>query len=1117
MDECDLETPILLSLREREANGGSVFEASIRTIAAAMGLENTLADRLRLASTLSALESDGLVTSRSFEADDVECTDVGAEATAPSGDTADTPAPSDAAVDGTEDGGDAADGTSYRLTAAGREQADDRYAQLEAERVVVVTDDDRCELPLGTVPDAYDIPLSRALASRTSDGTISLESALEPAFVGRESERDRLAALLERARDGQSSVALLAGGPGIGKTALVERLCADASDRGFETAIGRCRRDGGAPYHPFRDAFDDRDDAEPLPFVDSPSPPVHDDATYDARLEAVYDRTAAWLEDRAAERPLVLAIDDLQWADTATVELLTHVLETVDDAPLAVICTGRPEGPETDGQLVWISEAVGRRASAVRLELEPLDREPITELVGRHVGDRDVPPTFVDAIAEETGGNPLFVVETVEHMLETERIDPTHDYYPERPDKIAVADIVQTTVGARLERLDAATRAVLETGAVIGDIVPLSLLQTVTRHAASTCREYVDRLVESGLWQRTDETTVRFESDVVRSVVRDAVDEDRATRLHRRIADAMADDDRREIDATIAHHYSRADEPDHALEHWIAAADHATTLYAHEDAVTWYERALRLAHERGRDETILTVLESLGDVHYTRGEYETADKQFRYVRDRTTDPDRVRRTYRYQARVRFERSEYEATERYATAGLDVGGDDVTREVCWLHDYRAGADMKRGHIEAALEGFRTQRELAARIDDDLLLGRAHQNMGTCYMRQGDADRAVECFDRGVSLLERAGDDRELARCLNDLGIAYLRDDRLQRATETFERCRDLAAKTGSSRVKVLALNNLAMVTVTRAQWDEARPVLEQVFDIATRVGNDEIEAITHAKLALVERATGDLEAATNGLERGLEMLGGVQSSYHRAKYRIVLGTVHLQRGAFDRAADRIESGLELAIDREFTKLHANGLLARGVLERERGNLEAALEDQRAGLDLASGLDSDSDIATHRTELAATLVRIDGEIDRALEQSRRALESVPDGYRPIDVTARIVRAGALRRSGERNAARELLGEALEDASGMSNEATLRCLLELAACDRVSGDERLRRERLAVGRDLANETGATLYTDRFEDRLEDRPADAASEETSGSFRRRSERDGKAGPADR
>ncbi|WP_440770939.1 ATP-binding protein [Natronorubrum sp. DTA28] len=1108
MDERDLETPILLALREREANGGSVFEASIRTIAAAVDLEDTLADRLRLASTLSALESDGLVTSRDGEPRSDESTDDAVEAPARSGETA----------DGTGSNGDRANETSYRLTAAGRERADDRYARLESERVVVVTDDDRRELPLGAVPDAYDIPLSRALAARTPDGTISLESALEPAFVGRDSERDRLTTLLEGARDGQSSVALIAGEPGIGKTALIERLCADASDLGFETAIGRCRRDGGGPYHPFRDAFDDRADAEPLPFVDSPSPPVRDDTTYDARLEAVYDRTAAWLEDRAADRPLVLAIDDLQWADTATVELLTHLVETIDEAPLAVICTARPTGPETDGQLTWISETVGREESTVRLELGPLDREPITELVERHVGDRGVPPAFVDAIAEETGGNPLFVVETVEHMLEAGRIDPTHDYYPEHPDEIAVADVVQTTIGARLERLDPATRAVLETGAVVGDVVPRSLLQTATRHAPSTCREHVDRLVESGLWRRTDDATVRFESDVIRSVVRDAIDEEHASRLHRRIADAMAEDDRRETDATIAHHYDRADEPDLALEHWIAAADHATTLYALEDAVAWYERALRLARERGHEETILAVLESLGDVHYTRGEYETADKQFRYVRDRTTDPDRIRRTYRYQARVRFERSEYEATERYATAGLDVGGDDVTREVCWLHDYRAGADMKRGHIEAALEGFRTQRELAARIDDDLLLGRAHQNIGICYMRQGDADRAIGQFDRGVSLLERAGDDRELARCLNDFGIAYLRDDRLRRATETFERCRDLAAKTGSSRVKVLALNNLAMVTVTRARWEEARPVLEEVFEIATRVGNDEIEAITHAKLALVERATGDLETATDTLERGLEMLRETESTYHRAKYRIVLGTISLQRGAFDRAAERIDSGLELAIDREFTKLHAKGLLARGVLERERGALEAAIEDQRAGLDLATGLGSDSDVATHRTELAATLARTDGDdAERALEQSRRAIDGVPEGYRLVDVTARIVHAGVLRRSGDTEAARELLEAALEDATGMSNEATLRCLLELASCDRVSGDERLRRERLEVGYELAGEIGATLYADRFADRLADRPADAAPEETLSSLRRRPERDGKAGTADR
>lgn len=1041
---CTPKKLVLLSLREHALDDETVSDRSIRAIAAEIGLEETLAAHLRLASTLSILERDGLVTG------------------------CDTPTDGDRP-------------RTYALTSDGAKRADELRERLAGERVVVVDGDDRRELELGSVPDVYGVSLVTALSLRSADGAVYLEPDLQVAFVGRDDDLGRLHEVLDATREDGFSAALLTGDAGVGKSALLERVLETATERGFATAIGRCRRDGGAPYHPFRDAFATVRANDPFSSVGT-SPALYDEATYEMQLTTFHERVTTWLERQATDRPLVLAIEDLQWADAATRYLLEHLLAADSAFPIAVLCTCRTDSLDSDGTLASIDARIESDERSLRLDLEPLDHDGVTELVERHVGRRGVPPAFVDAIAEQSGGNPLFVVEIVESMLEDGSIDPTHGHYPDHTGEVIVSDLVQTTIGTRLDSLDANTRAVLEAGAIVGDVVSLELLQTATGHARSTLRAYVDRVVDARLWQRVDDATVRFTSEVVRSVVRDAIDDERASRLHRRIADWMVERDRWESHATIGYHYERSGELECALDHWIVAGERATAIYAHDDAIEWYERALWIAREHDREETVLEILESLGDVYYTRGEYDTADKHFRYIRERTDDLERIRRTYRYQARVRFERGDYEATERYAAAGLEIGADEVTREVCWLHDYHAGSHQKRGNLETATEGFSTQRELATQLDDDLLLGRAYQNLSICLSNRGETEHGLEYVERAIPLLEAAGDDRELARCLNDLAGLYFRSSQFDQAVATFQRSRAVAGKAGIPRVMVLASSNLGAMAVWRAEWGDGRSALEEAYEVATRMENEEIRGFVLGKLAVVERETGHLEEAIDTFERSLDILLDAESRFHCAQILTMLGHCHVLRGAFDRAAEAIDRAIDLATEHGFPKWRARGMQMRGCLERERDSPETAIPSLEEALERTTAACGDFLVAIVRTELCRTLNRA-GEPCRALRESRTARDEIPDSCRLLELNARIVHAGSLWRTGSHEDARTRLEGILASESDVSNLATVRCRWELGQLDLETGATERGRAHLVAGRELADEIGATLYVDRFD----------------------------------
>lgn len=1046
-----LDDLVLLYLESRAADpDGDRYARSTPGIAEAIGVAETVADRVALLSALSGLRTDGLIE----------------ESTAP--------------VDGL-----AGERSVYRLTDAGAARAAELAATYVDEPVVVRDGDETVERRLGALASSRDLSLVGALSKLTPSGEFALEEALEPGFVDREEELATLESALSDAEAGRPRAAFVAGEPGVGKTALVDRLVDRASAREFETLVGRCRSDGGGPYHPFVDAFReaiDGGDRPPL-FDDDELPEAADEQSYEAGVADLFARVADRLEARASERPVVLVVEDLQWIDAASRSLLAFLLESIDEAHLAVVATVRPSAREAADPATPLVRAAGDRA--VRIDLEPLDPAAVAELIERRVGRRGVPPACIDAIADHAGGNPLFVVETVDQLLDDATIDPRHGEYPDRAADLSLPDVVSTTVRRRLDRLDASTRAVLEAGAVVGDAVPFALLSAACDRPDHRLREHADLLVDGRVWTRDDGTTYRFSSSVVRSTVLDELDPERRRTAERRVADALAAADDADH-GTIARHYERAGDRERALEHALRAGEAATSVYAHEVAVDRYEWALSLARELGRDDAVLEALEALGDVHYTRGNYDDADKHFRYIRERTDDPELIRRTYRYQARTRFDIGEYDETESLANRGLAVGDEDaVTDEVCWLHDYRAGSWFHRGDLDEAIEGFSTERELATRLGNDLLLGRSLMNLGDCYSNRGDAERAIDLLERAVSILEGVEDRRELATCLNDLGITYGTVGEFDAAKSTLRRCRDSAEAIGDVQSRLSALNNLGVLAQIRGEWDEARECYAEIRRVAGRIGDEKSIGYALANEGAIAVEVATLEEAFEKVERAVETSRELDQKYITAQQLVGLGRVYLLSGSIDRAIDRAEAGLEIALENEYPETVAFGRQIRGRARRERGEIDAAIDDHREALSTALETGSEITIAQCRRELAETLLAAD-EHAEALKLVRTARRELPEQYRLVHLALQVTLGAVHRGRGEEGTAREALTTALELDSSPSNQIEMRARRELASLEREVGTVDAAREHARAGRSIAIETGTALYRRSFEEVL-------------------------------
>ena len=439
------------------------------------------------------------------------------------------------------------------------------------------------------------------------------QRALTP-LVGRGEELETLGRRWERARSGEGQLALIVGEPGIGKSRLIEEFrnrLGETPHTWVEWSSSQLLQN--TPLHPIaewgRQRFGADADAErrladlestlqligldsaeyaPLiaPLVDVPLPP---DRVPKLAPEALRRRQlaalGAWVFAGARTQPIVLAFEDLHWADPTSLDLLRTLAERAGQAPLFIVATTRPEfRPSWD-----------TRSHHCVISLAPLDgaqvRKMVGEIASRHALSKDV----VEGVGERTGGVPLFVEEVTRLLLER----------GEQGGVQAIPPTLQQSLAARLDRLGAA-RETAQIGAVLGRSFSYALLHSVSAVAdggaargdsEAGLHSALDRLAEADILIAEGvgaQATYRFKHALIQDAAYDSLLKSRRQALHRRAAEILRDIPERAAaePEAIAHHFTQAGLDDLAVEWWGKAADQALRRSALVEAVAQLTRAL---------------------------------------------------------------------------------------------------------------------------------------------------------------------------------------------------------------------------------------------------------------------------------------------------------------------------------------------------------------------------------------------------------------------------------------------------------------------------------------------------------------------------------------------
>jgi tetratricopeptide (TPR) repeat protein len=754
------------------------------------------------------------------------------------------------------------------------------------------------------------------------------ESYLQAArFVGRETELGRLSEALEATLAGRGSAWLVGGESGVGKSRLADELRTLALVRGAQVPRGQAISKGGSPYHLWRDvlrwlaltsdlAEEEASVLKPLvPDIadlvgfDVPDLPSLDPEVTQARLLWVVSEVFG-----RQDRPVVVILEDLQWAGSESLAMLDRLTQGVRDLPLLLIGTYR------DDEQPHLPEVLPRMQV---LKLERLTKQGVAELSVSMLGEVGRREPVVRLLQRETEGNPFFLVEVVRALAEEagqlERVGVMT--LPATVFAAGVWELVQR----RLDRVPEGARPLLRLAAVAGRELDLDVLWTLAPEVdlerwLATCADVAVLEVDGEQW--------RFAHNMLREGILDALTEEVLSGLHRKVAETLERSfpERAKEQAGIqAHLWERAEESEKAIEYLLRAGEQARAAYANEEAIAYFRRALALLDrfppeasvadpwDASRKRWRLGAAKELGQIQAYLGGAKSTEAED-YLRQAITlgkeiglaPRELVRLYYWLEEALFWQGPRGDDLIRIAEEGLALLGDDTESVEAALMNHQAA----RGYLN---KGNRVKfQELAHRTAQFLRRLPYSEELRPVYSHMWFACREERNVEEGLKWLQLLEEKATSYRDLMALGNANLfrgttlaQGGELHGAISLYPQALEQYTRAGSAMHTRMCLYWMIETHLSLGSLLKAEAYVHKYLETAKAMGDNMVLSAAHELMGRLSLCQGMWVKAADAFRKAIHLGRGKRARSQEAEVTELLGRAYLAQGDQAEAVGRFQ--------------------------------------------------------------------------------------------------------------------------------------------------------------------------------------------------------------------
>jgi len=726
--------------------------------------------------------------------------------------------------------------------------------------------------------------------------------------------------------------------------------------------------------------------------------------------DRLFEAVSQFMINLSKETPLLIILDDLQWTDQSSLLLLHYLARGVYREPLLLLGAYRDTDIDERHPLSPVLTELNRERLLQSAQLKRMSFNDVLEMLKQILEQDDVPREFCELVYEKTRGNPFFVEEVIKSLKEEEVIFREENRWKiKEVSKIEFPKTVKSVIKARISRLDDECQNVLTLASFVGNDFTFEALCGVTGIEENKLLEIIEKILKTELIKEKiirGEDVYCFADVLIRDVIHEGISHLRHKRLHSVVGCALEKVYAKKIDehlGELAYHFLEGGDKEKALDYFLKAGEKAQTVYAHNEAFSYFQHALELLEEKGASlEQKARIVEKLGDLNFWIGRSDVAMEYYDKALalwNQLGDKKNIARIHTRMAWVLWQGvgDKVKASEHHQMALKILEKEPESVELASLYEDISHMLWRTGKSEEALIWTQKALELAERFNASDVLARCYNNLGVLSMKSGEFDKAAEYYRQGLKIDLENKLPNDALTIYNNLCGLYLSTGELQKVFETAKEGSDMAKKVGAlyslawldmmlcasygyrgdlQKAVSIAEDNLALVKRIKyttfigsalgtlgicyrylGEWDRSLNYFKEAFDLAREAGEYQETGNTASELGMLYMEMEDYDEAEKYLKESnsiFEKAGDTDSQMTTPLP--ALSRLYLEKGEVDKATALVEKIYEYATKAKNRLAVCDAELLKAMLYRKQKNWEQSIQHFEKSLQEAKALNA-----------------------------------------------------------------------------------------------------------------------------------------------------------------
>jgi tetratricopeptide (TPR) repeat protein/Cdc6-like AAA superfamily ATPase len=604
--------------------------------------------------------------------------------------------------------------------------------------------------------------------------------------------------------------------------------------------------------------------------------------------ERMFDDVLNLISEMSKEKPIVLFIDDMQWLDQSSLDLLNYIANNVRNNKVMIMGAYRPEDVATPEDvephgLTKMLRELSKNVLYNVVALKRLNHEQISALLDSMFSNNEFGADFKKFVFNEGGGNPFYTEEITDALLKEKVIRQEEDKWMTSDfSRISIPQTISDVVLRRVERLDPKYKKMVECMAAIGQASDFTVLENTLKMDEEDLAISMDELVNLKIIREcTAIDGYEFDHGIIQQVVYNSLSRSGKLIWHKRIGTALEEIYRgrlEDVSFELAHHFGQTRDKDRALEYNMMAGRIAESKFAFDEMMKYYDIAREVLEKKEDNfetfEKLIEISKKVAYISQIRGTWEEATFYYNYLKD------------------------------------------IAKKIDDNH-YLSEAERGLGYMQwrsaeypKALEFYKSALEYANMVEDKHSIGILYIDMGNVYNDTGNPEKAIEYYNKSIGILNGFEDYGEIARAYNNLGDIAMKTELWSDAVDYFNKCGENGKKADRHDLMGWALFNMGEANAKRKRLEEAGDQLEKAMELLEPINDLIGMSAIYKNYGIIFRYRKDWDNAVDNFEKGIQLVKGLNIPYNLAEYLVEYGKMYQDKGNIEKAEELFNKAIEI---------------------------------------------------------------------------------------------------------------------------------------------------------------------------------------------------------------